>query len=375
MHHRKPQRDALLRKMKSGINIMMPAPRRIGKTWTVSRLADDLKAAGWVAVELDVQGIGTAEDFARALCRRIEAQMSLRDIVRPHLMQRLRTLVSGNWGETPVDALGKIDAIEFADTLIATLNDIGKPAAILIDEIAYFFLRMAERDPAEASAFAYKLRAMQLHYKNVRWLMTGSIGIAPVAKRYGFQGAFVDLENFTLDPFTSAEARSFMRDAGIQDTFTHKFDATDADFEYMFQGIGWLAPYYLKLVANAVRPSGLATQGGVAMASQQDFDDAFEVLLQPNRGSEFAVWREHINKNLPVSESRLASEVLSRLCRDTDGETVDTLLAGLGMDAGGLGRLRDSLAILVNDGLLSKVGDRYRFRSGLVRRYWKEYEA
>lgn len=111
------------------------------------------------------------------------------------------------------------------------------------------------------------------------------------------------------------------------------------------------------------------------MASQQDFDDAFEVLLQPNRGSEFAVWREHINKNLPVSESRLASEVLSRLCRDTDGETVDTLLAGLGMDAGGLGRLRDSLAILVNDGLLSKVGDRYRFRSGLVRRYWKEYEA
>ena len=31
--------------------------------------------------------------------------------------------------------------------------------------------------------------------------------------------------------------------------------------------------------------------------------------------------------------------------------------------------------MLINDGLISKIEDRYQFRSGLVRRYWKEYEA
>jgi uncharacterized protein len=31
--------------------------------------------------------------------------------------------------------------------------------------------------------------------------------------------------------------------------------------------------------------------------------------------------------------------------------------------------------MLGNDGLITKVNRRYTFRSGLVRRYWQEYEA
>ncbi|NKN37419.1 ATP-binding protein [Agrobacterium sp. a22-2] len=377
MHHRKAQRDALLRKLTAGINVQMPAPRRIGKTWTINRLAGDLTAAGWIAVEVDVQGIRTTDSFARILCKRIEAQMPSKERFKTHLLQRLKNLTDGHWGDNPLDVLGKIDPIEFAETLVAALDDDGRPAAIIIDEVAYFFLHLAEQNAKDANAFAYQMRAMQGRYKNVRWLLTGSIGLDPVARRYGLQGAFVDLETFILDPFTAAEARSFLRDGAIQEALTHKFDASDEDFDYLFQELGWLAPFYLKLVANAVRPSGYAQTNGNAIAGRQDFDDAFTTLLQPNRRSEFAIWREHIDKNLPASDSRLASEILSRISQDSDGETFDTLLASLATNAEpkSRGELRDIIAILVNDGLVSKVDDRYRFRSGLVRRYWKEYEA
>jgi hypothetical protein len=37
--------------------------------------------------------------------------------------------------------------------------------------------------------------------------------------------------------------------------------------------------------------------------------------------------------------------------------------------------LRTLLIDLASDGVLEKAGDRWRFRSGLVRRYWKEYEV
>jgi len=37
--------------------------------------------------------------------------------------------------------------------------------------------------------------------------------------------------------------------------------------------------------------------------------------------------------------------------------------------------VRDILDILQSDGLTTLTGGRYRFRSGLIRRYWQQYEA
>src|SRR5205085_3038670 len=187
----------------------MPAPRRIVKTWTIGRLAEDLRKDGWVVVEADVEGIKTPDKFARELWKRIEAQSSVAQNFRAHAKQRLSSLLGGGWDDNPLSALGKIDPIEFTETLIASLDSDGKKAAIIIDEISYFFLKLAETDPGQAQAFAYQLRAFQQRYKNVRWLITGSIGLTVIARRYGLEGAFVDLDTFTLEPFTPNEARSF----------------------------------------------------------------------------------------------------------------------------------------------------------------------
>lgn len=100
--------------------------------------------------------------------------------------------------------------------MIASLDESGKKTAIIIDEIAYFFLAFAQTSQNDADAFAYKLRALQLAHENVRWLLTGSIGLDIIARRYELEGAFVDFDHFELQPFTSEEARSFLRDAAIQ---------------------------------------------------------------------------------------------------------------------------------------------------------------
>ena len=64
MHHRMNERKHLKRKLEAGISIHMPAPRRIGKTWTIGRLAADLRKAGWQAIEVDVQGMDSPREFA-----------------------------------------------------------------------------------------------------------------------------------------------------------------------------------------------------------------------------------------------------------------------------------------------------------------------
>jgi hypothetical protein len=377
MHNRKDERGALKRKLEAGVNIHMLAPRRIGKTWTIGRLADDLRQNNWQVVEMDVQGMRTSSQFAQALCELIEAQSPIKDRIKTHVHQRLTNLLGGRWGERPIDALAKLDPIEFAGALIASLDESGKKTAILIDEIAYFFLAFARESQKDAHAFAYKLRALQLAHKNVRWLLTGSIGLDIIARRYELEGAFVDFDHFELQPFTPEQARSYLRDPTIQQQFNSVFDASDEDYGWMFQELGWLAPYYLKLIADEVRPSTAGRDGRPAMAAQADFAAAFQKLLQPNRQSAFAVWPEHISKNFPDEDRTLATRILDALSVAAEGEIMATLLARASEIQGSATKrqVRDILDMLINDGLIAKTGDRYAFRSGLVRRYWREYRA
>ena len=372
MHRREGERKVLKRKLERNVNIHMPAPRRIGKTWTINRLAEDLRKANWLVVELDVQGMAKPDEFARALCDRIQKQLPASSGLTAGVKARVKNIIGGGWDGTPIEAIGKIDPISFLETLIEQLTEENADVAILVDEIAFFLLAIAERDPGLAKEFFYRLRGLQLQYRSVRWLLTGSIGLNVVSRRFGLEGAFVDLETFILEPFTADEARSYLLDADIQETFNHRFVAADADLDHMFNELGWLAPYYLTLIANALRPSGPSVDG-VATATRADFDAAFDALIKPGRKAEFAVWREHVDKNLPDPDQGIARAVLNRLSQEADGEIRDTLLAAL--PATSMARLGDVLDILENDGLVIKVEGRYRFRSGLVRRYWKEYEA
>lgn len=377
MHNRRSERSQIQRKLAAGASIHMPAPRRIGKTWTMSRLTSDLRNAGWTVVDVDVEGKSKPEQFARELCVRIEAQSSIRERFKAHVVQRLGNILGGEWGDKPLDAIGRVDAIDFAETLIESLDISGSKVAIIVDEISYFFLALAEEDPKAAHRFAYQLRALQQRYRNVRWLITGSIGLDTIARRYDLEGAFVDFDTFVLEPFSPDAARSFMRDPGIQQQFNHVFEASDDVLDAMFAELGWLAPYYLRMVANEVRPSIPAETGGLPKATVADIENAFARLLQPSRRSEFAIWREHVQKNLPTADRDIARQVLDLLSQSNTGEIEQTLLVhATRIDASVSKRqLRDILAMLDNDGMIIRADGRYAFRSGLVRRYWREYEA
>ncbi len=372
MHERKSERDTLNRKLKAGQNIHMPAPRRIGKTWTTKRLAEDMRKEDWLIVEMDVQGMSAPEKFARRLCQKIQGQLPKTSGLQAVLKSRLDALIGGDWGTNPIDAIGKVDPVAFLDALLEALEKEEKKSAIFVDEIAYFVLGFAERYKDDAKDFFYELRNLQAEYSNVRWLFTGSIGLNVVAERFGLGGAFVDLDTFILEPFNAPEALSFLRDPATQNGFNHSFIASDEDLMVLFEGLGWLAPYYLKLVGNEVRPSGEA-QDGTLTATRDDLRAAMQKLLEPTRKSEFAVWREHIDKNLPKTERVLARKALSHLSANADGEVLSTLQSALVPDTPKA--VRDILDILQSDGLVECLEGRYRFRSGLIRRYWQQYEA
>ena len=144
-HHRIAERHELARLLEAGRSIQMPAPRRIGKTWLIGKLAEDLKAKGWICVSIDVQGKRTEQEFFRTLCQEIEKNQDLHKSALAHVLGRFRHIKDGAGAASLVQLLtAGVDPRAFSESLIKSLDGDKKKTVVLIDELSLFALDLAE---------------------------------------------------------------------------------------------------------------------------------------------------------------------------------------------------------------------------------------
>lgn len=372
MPDRLTERDEIRRRLAAGRSIQMPAPRRVGKTWLMRRVEEDLAGSGWVTVFIDAEGLRAEDEFLRALCREIDKADDTSNRVFAHLSHRLKKIVSEGWDGNPVNAIGRIDPKQFAEELIASLDAQGRDTLILVDEIALFVTVLFAKDANATRDFLYHLRKLRQAYPRVRWLLTGSIGLDVVARRGRLQGAFVDLDVFALEPFTISAARTYLDRVCGTTAVRRPFALDDAGFVHLVRELGWLSPYYLDMVVDRIQASGPSTESGLTLALPADIERAFDDILAPPFRVYFATWEEHLDKNFPPDESTLLYAIVGICCEQPDGETFATIQARPGC-AVATRALKDLLTALAADGILHEVDGRWRFRSGLLRRYWSKY--
>jgi hypothetical protein len=353
----------------------MLAPRRIGKTWLMGKIADDLTAEGWLTIHIEVAGIRTENDFLRLLCRKLQEAGTKTERAVAHLKHRLSLLASGGWEGNPIDAIGKINTSDFAEELISSLNQAGRETLILVDEIALFLMQYAADDPKSAYSFLYNLRRLRQSYGKVRWLFTGSIGLDVIARRQQLHGALVDLDVFVLRPFTEHEASSLIQELCQQKQVRHPFGLGEAEVAHLAAELGWLAPYYLRIVSDHIIPSGNGYLQGLPKATCEDIGRALDTLLEPPYRPYFSTWEEHLDKNFEPQEAQRLHDVLLACCEQPLGETFATLLVKMGPRGAEVSNreLKNALTTLSNNGFLCERDSRWQFQSGLLRRYWLRY--
>ena len=120
-HQRSRERQELKAKLLTGVSILMLAPRRIGKTWLIQQIAEDMRGAGWLCISVDVEGMRTEEEFLQALCAGIEKTQDLPKRIWSQISQRFKQLRGNAEGDLK-ETISKVNPREFVETLIEGLN-------------------------------------------------------------------------------------------------------------------------------------------------------------------------------------------------------------------------------------------------------------
>jgi uncharacterized protein len=364
----------------AGRDLSMAGPRRLGKTFVLDRLVDAAPGNGWIAVKAEVGGCSDPRAFFRVLCDRIGASRSVGRTFLSRLAQRLgqmiapRSETAGEWYQP----LTSLDHESYFERLIAALNsDQERRWVLLIDELPIFLKALHDQGPAgivAARNFMNLTGRLRADSPRVRWMITGSIGLEPLARAGDYMGVLAKFEAFTLEPLTKEQAKTFVQDLARDGRLLHRRAITDAEAVALVAAVGWRSAYYLDALAAKLR--GQPSEEG--SDATQLVEEAVERLLAPGEAATFGVWDEHLRKHFRDDERSLAFTILAALAQQPSSLSLDTLLVGTRQKHGTRAELRRVLTRLYVEGFVIVSdwdGDNPRasFLNPLLRRWWKRF--
>ena len=252
------------------------------------------------------------------------------------------------------------------------LEDVGTPWLICVDELPVFIvnlLKQGEDGKRRARAFLYWFRDLrQRHYRRVKWLTAGSIGLDTVASRLGLSDAINDLEPFPLAAFDEPVALSFLDKLAA----SYAMPLAEPLRLAIVRRVGWPVPYYLQLMFSQIRDEWVETG---AKPDEAAVDRAFERLLDPAYRVHFDYWRQRLDEELGQPEAAHAALLLDGLSRSAAGDRKETLSQRLAARIADPGEREKALNYLVDillaDGYLVEREGRFAFRLEWLREYWR----
>jgi hypothetical protein len=316
------------------------------------------------------------KEFFAKLCQAIELKREKGASLLASLQQRLQQVFQGQnsgagaWWQSALNVHWET----FANHLIASLaEDPNNRWAILIDELPVFLLHLeaAPNGLAQVKSVAYRLREFRERFPQLRWLMTGSIGIEPLARRGEYLGAFNNLEPFELHPLSPEAAIALLQDWARTGFFEYRDEVSLHEAEAIVAASGWLSAYYLEAFGKQLQDAPAAT----AETAKQRMEEARKRLLQPANKNYFETWPEHVRKNFNDPTKGRLFALLAYLADFEAGLSTDGLLPAIGDSNLSRKELQRLLNTLEEDGFIvcDHDADRHRFRMELLRLWWQRY--
>ncbi len=373
----------LQRELANGGNVLLTAPRRVGKTSLVLRLRELERQAGRCAVFINVEGCHDELAFSEKLVDGLsESGLHPEPLGRVSLaLRKVRQTLPGlKIGAAGVDMTMAAEDPDHStlgravESIFRKIESGGKPVLLAIDEMPELLLALGRDDHGteRVSRLLHWLRALRQTYrKKVQWIFLGSIGLDSFVDDRNLRKAINDLTPLNLEALDSEEADTFLSLLGE----SNGLPVSAQQRALIIERVGWPLPHHLQIVFHALIDSG------TTQADAEAVDAAFAHLLLPNSLSQFDTWRQRLDEQFDQSDAAAAKDILRHLCQHADGRKRAQVLNALmstrrtADPAAVENQLARLLLMLQRDGYLLESNGRYAFRSFLLREYWHRREV
>lgn len=376
---------SFIQKLDEGASILLLAPRRMGKTSLMHEVQGRLSDR-YICVFVDLQKSSFSSDALAELGR----------VIYPHKTLRQK------WGEAAsgvlkkcLNSIDEISAYEFglklrseltegnwdieADKLLDVLAASEKPAIIFMDEVPIMVNHILKGDDfkltperrQKADKFMSWLRSNTLRLKGkVRFVVTGSIGFAPVLNQAGLSATLNTFAAFSLKPWDCTTAKKCLEALAEEYEIVLSPEVTAE----MVRSLGCLIPHHVQMffshLEDHCKRIGLSEPGikDVRIVYKED-------MLGPRGYNELVHYEERLKlvlgeTLLPATLAILAAAASKRVLAHP---VIPPLLKEYGLTGHAMAEAREKIfQVLEHDGYLEKKGAGYVFVSRLVRDWWKK---
>lgn len=376
--------NLLWRRLEAG-HVLLAAPRRFGKTSVMYRLIDEPRS-GYKIVHADLEALDSPEDFLLEIVVQLSADSKIgralegiagipkrawhgiRNAVdEVELFQtklKLREHIAPDWQEIGRQVFKKIGQLD-------------QPVLFILDELPMMIDRMArtENKREDAKTFLRWMRALRVSpdFKNVRFLIAGSIGIDAVLIEIGEISAINDFEKLKLEPFTNDVARNLLTELARSEEIALSEPCKDR----MIELIGIQVPYFLQILFSEVYKAHQATDEPISVAGID------RIYRDKVLGVDCKTYFEHYYGRLRDYYSPQDERAVKRLLRElakVGSMTPDACHALYRATIGGSANAESfnaTLANLENDFYirLNTETDQYEFACKLLRDWWLRHHG
>lgn len=360
------------RYLDEGQSLLLSAPRRIGKSSLAKKLIAVKAEEKWKCIYIDLQGIATKEAFLRKLidsftgiglmektCKKVTDFMS----------SFFKTTESVEIGSLKIDLNHRGDMESMYNRLSETF-DYDNDTLIVIDELPLFLGKLMDKDETNRDEVEFLLnwfRSIRQHeHSHLRWLFCGSIGLRNFTNHYRMSQAINDLVDFELGELPDEEAEGLIK--ALAKAYDISID--DDVVVHTLNLLQWPIPYFIQLLIDKI----ISEKGGSEhyVVTIEDTERIFENLSQSDY---FMTWDERLDEYRDLEYA--ARAVLDCVSNSEEGLSKDqlTTMAMKGKDSTEMLKVARNLTkvleMLEHDGYIMRSGRNRKFRSPLLRRWWK----
>jgi uncharacterized protein len=371
-------------------NILLIAPRRIGKTSVMYRMLD-FPEKDWLVMHMNVEDIKTPAEFF----------ITVVDAIHEHQPAFFKDTIAKGWDffKGLMSSIEQVEAYDFkiqlrkkenlierweerADQLIERIVRSGRKVLFIIDELPDMLNNMAEHSESDRMLFLHwfrKTRERSLK-AGVRWLVGGSVNLVAVLDQKSNIKLINDLKPEVLRPFTREEVNKFVRAMFEKEQI--KYDETDV-LQKIVELLGSPIPLFLQMLSQELcrawkrDPTGQVSVETVTVVFNK-------TLLGEMARDKLQHYRSRIDAHYPVEEREGACRLLNALSISKDGVSRKSMyqLYARTEDKKTAPRkgpvLNQSfqrlLLHLQSDFYIEETrNERFDFASRLIKTWWKKY--